>query len=302
MLEISHLKKSFKEVKAVNDISFSVEKGELFAFLGLNGAGKSTTINIICGRLKMDGGDVFVEGESIQTHLNAIKPKLGVVFQNSVLDDKLSVLDNLKSRALLYDLPKGEIDRNLKELSKRLEFEDILKRPLCKLSGGQRRRVDIARALLHRPKILILDEPTTGLDPKTRILVWEMVDSLRKKENLTVILTTHYMEEAAEADRILILDGGKVAATGTPNELKNRFANDFIKIYRFQPPLLEKLKERGYKVRREKSYLEVEIQTIGLAKEILCEFKEDIFDFEVIKGKMDNVFLNVTGKRLGEGI
>lgn len=200
IIEIEHLSKSFGDVKAVQDLSFHVKEGELFAFLGVNGAGKSTTISIICGQLSKDAGTVLVDGKNTDESMNDVKQELGVVFQNSVLDKALSVRDNLKSRAALYGICGKAFEERLAELAELLDFGDLLKRTVGKLSGGQRRRIDIARALLHKPGILVLDEPTTGLDPQTRRLLWDVVRELRRKENMTVFLTTHYMEEAAEAD------------------------------------------------------------------------------------------------------
>ena len=219
IIKINHLCKSFGEVKAVQDLSFCVKEGELFAFLGINGAGKSTTINIICGQLSKDGGSVEIDGADLEQNLNHIKGTLGVVFQNSVLDSALSVYDNLQSRAALYGITGTAFKGRLSELAKLLDFENLLKRSVGKLSGGQRRRIDIARALINRPRILILDEPTTGLDPQTRKTLWSVISDLRRNDNMTVFLTTHYMEEAAEADYVVILDSGKISAEGTPLEL-----------------------------------------------------------------------------------
>ena len=210
IIQIKHLCKSFKEVKAVDDLSFCVKKGELFAFLGVNGAGKSTTISIICNRLKKDSGEVYINGNNVDEGVSSVKKNLGVVFQNSVLDTSLSVKDNLKNRAALYGITGEEFSKRLEELDKLLDVSSLSKRAVGKLSGGQRRRVDIARALLHKPEILILDEPTTGLDPQTRKTLWNAIAQLREKNGLTVFLTTHYMEEAAEADYVVIIDSGKI--------------------------------------------------------------------------------------------
>ena len=231
LIQIEHLSKRFGQVKAVDDLSFRVKEGELFAFLGVNGAGKSTTINILCGQLPKDSGTVTICGTDLDTDASRIKQDLGVVFQNSVLDKDLSVQDNLRSRAALYGIHGKAFQNRLTELASLLDFQELLKRPVGKLSGGQRRRIDIARALLHRPKILVLDEPTTGLDPQTRNLLWQVVGKLRREENLTVFLTTHYMEEAADADYVVILDHGKIAAEGTPLMLKNTYTGDYITIY-----------------------------------------------------------------------
>ena len=231
IIEISSLSKRFGEVQAVNDLSFRVKEGELFAFLGINGAGKSTTINIMCGQLSKDSGTVQLSGVDLDSDPDSIKRNLGVVFQNSVLDKELSVQDNLQSRAALYGIRGKAFRERLAELAGLLEFDDLLKRTVGKLSGGQRRRIDIARALIHRPKILILDEPTTGLDPQTRSTLWQVIGDLRKNEGMTVFLTTHYMEEAADADYVVILDSGMIAAEGTPLELKNTYTGDFITVY-----------------------------------------------------------------------
>lgn len=231
ILEVRNLNKSFGKVKAVSDLSFHVKEGELFAFLGVNGAGKSTTINIMCGQLSKDSGTVLVNSKDTDKESASTKADLGVVFQNSLLDGPLTVYDNLKSRAALYGITGSAFKKRLAELSSVLDFEDLLKRPVGKLSGGQRRRIDIARALIHKPQILILDEPTTGLDPGTRQTIWNVIGDLRRQENLTVFLTTHYMEEATDADYVVILDQGKLIAEGTPLELKNKYTGDFITIY-----------------------------------------------------------------------
>lgn len=300
IIEIKNLKKYFKDVKAVDDISFKVKKGEFFAFLGLNGAGKSTTINIMCDALKKDSGLVIINGYSVDTDMDKIKYDLGVVFQNSVLDQNLSVYSNLKTRASLYNMSNAQFNENLKFLSEKLELNDLLKRPIKNLSGGQKRRVDIARALIHNPKILILDEPTTGLDPKTRILVWSLINQLRVDKALTVFLTTHYMEEASEADFVVILDSGKIVADDTPNNLKNKYAFDFVKVYDYNKQLLKVLDKNKTKYVVNSNGLEIEVKNIAEAKKFILENEKLIFDFEVIKGKMDNVFLNVTGKHLKE--
>lgn len=300
VIEITDLEKSFKEVKAVDGVSFKVKEGELFAFLGVNGAGKSTTINIISGILQKDGGEVKVCGYDLDKDADKIKNELGIVFQSSVLDKKMTVYDNLKSRAGLYGIYGKEFKIRLEEICELLDLKEILKRPLVKLSGGQKRRIDIARALFHNPKLLILDEPTTGLDPKTRITVWNVIEKLRKENGLTVFLTTHYMEEAATADYVVILDGGKKVAEGTPHELKNKYANDFIRFYNCLDEAENHFQTLGYAVKRKNDYVEVELnKTSEVAA--LIKAKPEIFDdFEVLKGNMDNVFLKVTGKDLKE--
>jgi len=300
VIEITDLKKSFKDVKAVDGVSFKVKEGELFAFLGVNGAGKSTTINIISGILQKDGGSVKVCGYDLDKNADKIKNELGIVFQNSVLDKKMSVYDNLKSRAGLYGIYGKEFKTRLDEMCELLDLKDILKRPLVKLSGGQKRRIDIARALFHNPKLLILDEPTTGLDPKTRITVWNVIEKLRKENGLTVFLTTHYMEEAATADYVVILDGGKKVAEGTPHELKNKYANDFIRFYANMEEAENLLAPLGISLKKEHDYLEAELKNTNEATEIIKKYPQLFTDYEILKGNMDNVFLKVTGKNLKE--
>lgn len=300
IIEIENLEKSFKEVKAVDGLSFKVKEGELFAFLGVNGAGKSTTINIISGVLRKDSGTVKVCGHDIDKSADAIKNEIGIVFQNSVLDKKLTVLENLKYRANLYGIYGKDFKERLEEISELLDLKEILKRPLIKLSGGQKRRIDIARALVHNPKLLILDEPTTGLDPKTRITVWRVIDRLRREKGLSVFLTTHYMEEAANADYVVIIDSGKIAAEGTPHDLKNAYASDFIKIYDNCNKAEEFFKNSGFPTKRERDFLEVELKSTAEVAGLVKKNPELFSDFEVLKGNMDNVFLKVTGKDLKE--
>ena len=231
VIEIKGLSKAYGAVKAVDNLSLRVKKGELFAFLGVNGAGKSTTINIMCGTLMPDSGSIIIDGLDADLYAEKVKNKLGIVFQSSALDSALTVYENLESRAALYGITGDAFKVRLGEISEILELDGLLKRTLSGLSGGQRRRIDIARALIHKPEILVLDEPTTGLDPQTRKVIWNVVSNLRKNENMTVFLTTHYMEEAAEADYVVILNKGKIAAQGTPLELKNIYTADFITIY-----------------------------------------------------------------------
>lgn len=297
IIEIVNLKKCFGEVKAVDDISFSVKEGELFAFLGLNGAGKSTTINIICGILKKDCGKVVIDGVNIDENNYKSKGKIGVVFQESVLDKKLSVRDNLESRAGLYNIFGSDFENRLNEIDELLHIKEIIKKPIEKLSGGQRRKVDIARAILHKPKILILDEPTTGLDPKTRKTVWEALDSMRKKEHITIFLTTHYMEEATDANNIVILDGGKIVAKGTPLELKNKYTGDFIRLYGVSE---DAVKSMGVAYESLPDGFKIAVKNTEEATKLILKHPKVFGDYEITKGRIDDVFLAVTGKKLEE--
>ena len=298
VIEIENLKKSFGEVKAVDGISFSVKEGELFAFLGVNGAGKSTTINIICSQLEKDSGKVIIDGKSIDEDSLSTKRKLGVVFQSSVLDSSLTVYDNLESRAALYGIVGEDFKKKFSELSTLLDLDEIKGRRLGKLSGGQKRRIDIARALIHEPKILILDEPTTGLDPKTRKTIWQVIEKWRKEKSMTVFLTTHYMEEAAEADYVVILDSGRIAAKGTPLELKNSYTGDYVTIYGANEDELVGIGISEFE--RIRDALRFSVSSTAEATSLICKHPDLFCDYEITKGKMDDVFLAATGKSLSQ--
>ncbi len=303
ILEIEHLRKSYGSLKAVNDISFKVKKGSLFAFLGVNGAGKSTTINIICSILKKDSGRVIVCGHDIDNDKEnqLIKEEIGIVFQNSVLDNDLTVLENLKIRTSFYSLTKKESDEKLKRITELLELEPILNQQVKKLSGGQKRRVDIARAMVHEPKLLILDEPTTGLDPKTRLNVWTLIDEIREKTGMTVFLTTHYLEEADQATYVVIMDKGRIIAQGTPNDLKNAYSSDYVLAFlkkndKFEEILKENSENFVYDF--DKKAYKIFVETPLKGKNLIEKYSNFITDFELLKGNMDDVFLNVTGKNI----
>ncbi len=299
IIQIKNLNKNFGDIKAVQDLSFCVKEGELFAFLGVNGAGKSTTINIMCGQLSKDSGNIIIDGHDLNKTADPIKRELGIVFQSSVLDPALSVYDNLESRAALYGIIGTGFKERLKYLSELLGFAHLSKRAVGKLSGGQRRRIDIARALFHKPKILILDEPTTGLDPQTRKTIWNVIEDLRKNENMTVFLTTHYMEEAAEADYVIIIDNGKISAEGTPLELKNAYTGDYITIYGISE---DAIKTIGMDYGKIKDAYRLSVPDTKTATELIIKYPDIFNDYEITKGKMDDVFLAVTGKTLTGGL
>ena len=295
IIKIDNLTKTYGSLKAVDNLSFEIRKGELFAFLGVNGAGKSTTINIICGQLKKDEGTVIIDDLNLDDNLAKIKKKIGVVFQASILDPQLTVKDNLEIKASLYGLSRKEIKSRVGELAEILDFNSYLNRPLAKLSGGQKRRIDIARALLNKPDILILDEPTTGLDPQTRKMIWAVITKLRKENNMTVLLTTHYMEEASEADYVVIIDQGKMVAHGTPLDLKNKYVGDYMLIYNVKE---EDVKKLGLPYINILNGYKIEVNDTLEATNLIVNNRELFVDYELIKGKMDDVFLKVTGKNL----
>lgn len=299
IIQVRNLDKSFKEVHAVNDLSFDVKKGELFAFLGVNGAGKSTTISIMCGMLKKDKGSIIIDNKDIEKDYKNIIKDIGIVFQNSLLDGVLSVKDNLMCRASLYGIYGNKAKERINELASLLDFKNLLNRTVNKLSGGQRRKIDVARALLNDPKILILDEPTTGLDPQTRKTMWEVIESYRKNKQMTVFLTTHYMEETTDADYVVILDSGKIVAHGTPLELKNKYTGDFITLYNVNIEDVKKL-NLPYEIIKD-NIVRIEIKNTAEAKDLIINNPSLFKDFEIIKGKMDDVFLAATGKKLVGG-
>lgn len=298
IIRIDGLEKRFGEVHAVNNLSFRVKRGELFAFLGVNGAGKSTTISIMCGLLEKDDGNVEICGKNVGTDMREIAKKLGVVFQNSALDARLSVRDNLVSRAALYGIYGAEAKKRIDELAEKLCFKDLMTRTVGKLSGGQRRRIDVARALLHKPEVLILDEPTTGLDPQTRKTLWGVIRDLRLHDGMTVFLTTHYMEESTDADYVIILDSGKIAAEGTPLELKNRYTGDFVTVYNADE---QTIKDLGFPYEKIRDAFRISVKNTAEARDLIIKHPAVFSDFEITKGKMDDVFLAVTGKKFAGG-
>lgn len=295
IIEIKNLSKRFDKLVAVNHISFTVKQGELFAFLGTNGAGKSTTINMICTLLPKTSGSIIIDGFDSDKDPAKVRSRLGVVFQNNVLDDLLTVADNLNTRARFQGLHGTELNKRMNELCDVFELSDIWKRPFGKLSGGQKRKCEIARAILGRPEILILDEPTTGLDPQTRTTIWELIRDMQTQQYMTVFLTTHYMEEAAVADNVVILEKGEIRAEGTPDALKRQYGKDTLKL-RFDdlPGGFEKLKAMGYSPKQKADYLALHVESSHEALKIINGLT-NFLDFELVKGNMDDVFLAVTG-------
>jgi len=301
ILEVEHLKKYYGEVKAVDDISFYVEKGKLFAFLGPNGAGKSTTIDVICTLLKPDAGSVMIDGHVLGKDDFAIRSAIGVVFQEGFLDQLLTVEENIRYRGRFYGLKGQQLDDAFTRVVEAAGVKDFLKRQYRKLSGGQRRRADIARALIHTPKVLFLDEPTTGLDPQTRKKVWDTIIKMQRDANMTVFLTTHYMEEAAEADYVIIIDNGKIAARGTPHDLKKKYANDYLRLEYADLEAVEEILKAdkvAYTIHNQEIVipLSATIEALPIVKR--CE--AFIKGFEVLSGTLDDAFISITGKEIRE--
>lgn len=295
IIEIKNLCRQFDQFVAVNSISFTVKQGELFAFLGTNGAGKSTTISMICTLLPKTSGSIIVDGFDTDKEAAKVRSRLGVVFQTNVLDDLLTVGDNLNTRARFQGLCGDELHCRINELRDVFGLSDIWKRPFGKLSGGQKRKCEIARAILNKPEILILDEPTTGLDPQTRTAIWKLIRDMQTQQGMTVFLTTHYMEEAAAADNVLILEKGRICAEGTPDTLKSKYGKDTLKL-RFpnSEEGMKQLRAMGYTAKPKADYVSLSIEDSHEALKIVNSL-DDFLDFELIKGNMDDVFLTVTG-------
>jgi len=301
IIEVSGLKKSYRDIQAVRGIDFYVEAGALFAFLGPNGAGKSTTIDMICTLLAPDEGEVMVNGHRLSKEDGKIRESIGVVFQDSILDHLLTVKENLSVRASFYGLRGEKLKQAVKKAAAAAEVEAFLNRPYGKLSGGQRRRADIARALVNTPKILFLDEPTTGLDPQTRQSVWNTIRNLQKQEGVTVFLTTHYMEEAAGADYVAVIDKGVITAKGTPAELKDRYSSDHLKIKPTDMGRLQTyLDGQGIAFETAGGMVSVPLKRTLDALPILKGCEELISVFEVVSGSMDDAFIAITGRGVRE--
>ncbi|MDD2445945.1 MAG: ABC transporter ATP-binding protein [Clostridia bacterium] len=291
ILQVNSLIKKFGNLVAVNDVSFYVERGSFFAFLGPNGAGKSTTINIITTLLKQDSGDYYINGKNDDFY---IRNKIGVVFQENILDNFLTVKENLCYRGALYLKNDKLVKERYDEIRVTLNLEEFENTKYKNLSGGQKRRVEIARALFANPEILLLDEPTTGLDPESRKVVWAILKDLQKNNNITIFLTTHYMEEANDADFVVIINKGKIVAKGTPSELKQQYAKDIFKIIpKNKTNLKNYLKELALPFERVADQFIIENPEPEQAIKVLNDNKDNVKQFELIHGSMDDVFIKV---------
>lgn len=295
IISVENLSKVYGTVTAVDDVSFTVAPATTFAFLGTNGAGKSTTIGCITSLLEPTSGNIVVDGKRVGRDDREIRNSIGVVFQESLLDPILTVRENLLLRTKFYGLSRPTAIERIDELCSLLELETFIDRGYRKLSGGQKRRADIVRALLHRPSILFLDEPTTGLDPESRERVWATVTELQRGLNLTVFLTTHYMQETEVADSVRIINRGRIVAEGTPSELRARYASDELRLTLTDPTRFDtEIADAGYSVRTKGVERFVSVPSSRQALEVLKRFEADSTDFEFRHGTMDDVFLNVT--------
>lgn len=301
IISVGNLTKNYGNVKAVKGVDFHVNEGELFAFLGPNGAGKTTTIDIICTLLKPDRGTVIVNGYTLGKQDDKIRKNIGVVFQDSILDNLLTVKENLYTRGSFYELSKKELSIAVEKAARAAGVESFYNRPYGKLSGGQRRRADIARALVNTPKILFLDEPTTGLDPQTRKSVWDTIRNLQKGAGMTVFLTTHYMEEATKADYVAIIDNGQISAKGTPSELRAKYSTDSLRLIpKDSERLTIFLNKQNIKFIISGGAFIILISNTLDALPLVNNAESLISGFEVISGSMDDAFVKITGHAMRE--
>lgn len=299
IVEVNHFSKSYGDFKAVDDISFSVEEGEIFAFLGPNGAGKSTTINTLCTILDKTTGEMRIAGHDVASEQSAVRKNIGIVFQESTLDAKLTVEENLRFHCRFYKVPKNEVAERMDFVLDLVDLQDWRKSPVGGLSGGMKRRVEIARGLIHYPKVLFLDEPTTGLDPQTRANVWEYIRKLQKQKNITIFLTTHYMDEAEICSHVAIMDHGKIIAFDTPENLKKQYTHSILTVYGPNLAALEtECKAKGLPCEAAKGRYTVTVPDARTALSLLEHHQASILDFEMTKGSLNDVFLNVTGKEI----
>lgn len=299
MIEVAHLTKSYGDLLAVDDICFYVERGKLFSFLGPNGAGKSTTIDILCTLLDFNSGECIIGGYDLRREAQKIRELIGIVFQDHLLDDLLTVRENITARASLYTADRKKIGKAAEEAIRAAELAEIADRPYGKLSGGQRRRADIARALVQKPRILFLDEPTTGLDPQTRKSIWNTLRRLQLDQGMTLFLTTHYMEEAAAADYVIVIDRGKIVAKGTPSALKTHYSSDILKLFPSDEKLLQqRLQELRLRFESASGEYTVKLNNTLEAIPVLESCRDCISSFQVLQGTMDDAFINIVGEGL----
>ncbi|BCN29244.1 ABC transporter ATP-binding protein [Anaeromicropila herbilytica] len=301
IIEVKNFTKKYGNFTAVNDISFNVEEGSIFAFLGPNGAGKSTTINTLCTIFEKTSGTLLIDGKDVTKQKSDVRSTIGVVFQDSTLDTKMTIEENLKMHCVFYNIHKKEVEERIQFVLKLVDLLEERKKLVGALSGGMKRRVEIARGLIHYPKVLFLDEPTTGLDPQTRAHIWEYIIKLQKERNITIFLTTHYMEEAEICGKIAIMDGGVIVAHDTPYALKKKYTKDKAYITTKNEEELEKLLlqfELDYT--KKDGYYKVEAENLEGLLKVLSEHKENITNLEIKKGTFNDVFLEITGKKIRE--
>jgi ABC-2 type transport system ATP-binding protein len=300
-IEVKNLTKKFGDFTAVDDISFTVEKGSIFAFLGPNGAGKSTTINILCTILEKTAGEIFLNDKNISTDKDGVRSEIGIVFQESTLDGKLTIEENLKLHCDFYNVPQSDISSRIDSVLELVDLVQWRHVMVDGLSGGMKRRTEIARGLIHYPKVLFLDEPTTGLDPQTRANVWEYIKRLQKEHSITIFLTTHYMDEAEICDKVAIIDHGRITVHDTPYNLKRKYSNTTMKLStRNKSTLLQYLAASGIPCKETNDYFLISIKETDKIVKVVSDLQSIIEDIEITKGTMNDVFITITGKEIRE--
>jgi len=303
IIEVKNYTKKYGDFTAVDDVSFEVEEGSIFAFLGPNGAGKSTTINTLCTMMEKTAGTLLIDGKDVSTEKDAVREAIGVVFQSQTLDEKMTVNENLKMHCVFYGVPKQEVKDRINFVLTLVDLLDWQNKSVSSLSGGMKRRVEIARALLHYPKVLFLDEPTSGLDPQTRNRMWEYITRLQKEKKITIFLTTHYMDEAEICDHVAIMDNGKIIVNDTPENLKRLYTKDKAIVKVSNPDVFETALKRDdytYKKEKETFYIDIDIDTVQHFLQFIEQFKNELKDLEIKKGTLNDVFLEITGKEIRE--
>ena len=302
IIRVEHFSKKYGDLTAVDDISFTVDEGSIFAFLGPNGAGKSTTINTLCTILEKTEGTLTINGHDVSRERSLVRKDIGIVFQDPTLDTQMTVEENLRYHCSFYKVPKNEVQERIAFALDLVELTQWRRAAVGSLSGGMKRRAEIARGLVHDPKVLFLDEPTTGLDPQTRANVWEYIQRLQKQKNMTIFLTTHYMDEAEVCSQVVIIDHGKIVAHDTPEDLKRQYTGTEVDVVCTQAgPLEATLREREVSYRKDGSKLVFHTKEAPAALEILSAHRGEIMDFEVKNGTLNEVFLAITGKEIREG-
>jgi len=303
IIEVKELSRRFKKLTAVDRVSFDVREGEIFGFLGPNGAGKTTTINMLCTLLRPSGGHATVNGYDVDTQTDRVRHSIGLVFQDTTLDQYLTAEQNLLFHAYAYAVPKETRGRRIKELMEMVELWERRKDKILAYSGGMKRRLEIARGLLHEPRVLFLDEPTLGLDPQTRNKIWEHILGLHKKSHLTIFMTTHYMEEAENCDRIAIIDHGRIVALDTPDRLKDSIGGDVISLKADDnAEALKEIRER-YNIEPQLKEGVISFNVAGGEKflpEFVKGFKCRLQTLGLRRPTLEDVFLKLTGREIRE--
>ena len=299
IIEVKNFTQKYGDFVAVDNISFNVEEGSVFAFLGPNGAGKSTTINTLCTIINKTSGELKINGYEVSNHKAKVRGEIGIVFQDSTLDGKLTIEENLKFHCEFYNVPKNEIKERLDFVLELVDLMDWRKAPVNSLSGGMKRRVEIAKGLIHYPKVLFLDEPTTGLDPQTRANIWDYIYKLQKQKNITIFLTTHYMDEAEACDKVAIMDHGKIVAFDTPYNLKKQYTSSMTKIkVNNEEALTNHLKQNAIKYKLSEGIFTIYSNELKVILDLVSDFKHSIKDFQTNNGTLNDVFLSITGREI----